>query len=369
MDIAVFDETIKKLSRKISERQNDNEYKLETEEATKSALVVPFIRALGYDDTDPKDVIPEYDADIKGKKGEKVDYILRKNGQNILLIECKKISTDLAKDHKAQLKRYFEQTGCKFGLLTNGIDYHFFTELDKPNVMDEEPFFTFSLPQIKPKQIEALRQFAKESFDGDKIRDEATVLKYSSKFFAYISQQLKEPTEEFTKFVIKQNYEGSLTAKVSTNFGQLVKQAVVETIDARIQEVLDKAKGDVAQKSTIEKTVESESNAKSDSAGIVTTEEEIEGFNIVRAILRQYFPAEKIVMRDMKSCCLVLFEDSVRKPIARMYFNDLAHLSLGLINQDKTEDKFPIASVDEIFKHADRLIATAKSYESVAVPA
>jgi len=81
-----FEDKIKSLAAKAEKTA----HALETEEATKNALVMPFIAALGYDVFDPDEVIPEFTADVGIKKGEKVDYALRRNGEVIMLVEAKK---------------------------------------------------------------------------------------------------------------------------------------------------------------------------------------------------------------------------------------------------------------------------------------
>ena len=85
-----------------------------TEEATKHALVMPFIAALGYNVFDPTEVTPELIAYVGVKKGEKVDYAILREGQPVILFECKHHAADLRKDHASQLYRYFSvrrQTG------------------------------------------------------------------------------------------------------------------------------------------------------------------------------------------------------------------------------------------------------------------
>lgn len=74
-----FDEKIATLRQRIPKLKDH----LETEEATKNALVMPFIAALGYDIFNPKKVIPEFTADVGTKKGEKVDYAIMKEGEMV----------------------------------------------------------------------------------------------------------------------------------------------------------------------------------------------------------------------------------------------------------------------------------------------
>ncbi len=129
----------------LSERvalQRDN---LATEEAAKHALVLPFISALGYDIFDPTEVIPEFTADFGLRHGEKVDYAIMREGKPALLVECKKVSDPLHVSGASQLARYFSVTEARIGVLTNGIVYRFFSDLEADNVMDSEPFLEIDL--------------------------------------------------------------------------------------------------------------------------------------------------------------------------------------------------------------------------------
>lgn len=138
---------------------------IQTEEATKNAMVMPFIQILGYNVFDPLEVTPELVADVGTKKGEKVDYAILKDGKPIILFECKKSGADLSINHDAQLFRYFHVTAARFGVLTNGLLYRFFTDLEQPNKMDDKPFFEFNILDFKDRDVEELKKFAKVAFD------------------------------------------------------------------------------------------------------------------------------------------------------------------------------------------------------------
>jgi hypothetical protein len=98
---------------------------IQTEEATKNAMIMPFIQLLGYNVFDPMEVTPELVADVGTKKGEKVDYAVLRDGKPIMLFECKKSGADLHINHASQLFRYFHVTEARFGVLTNGLAYKF----------------------------------------------------------------------------------------------------------------------------------------------------------------------------------------------------------------------------------------------------
>src|SRR5215217_8875501 len=158
---------------------------IKTEEATKNALIMPFIQLLGYDVFNPFEVSPEFIADIGIKKGEKVDYAILNNNKPILLIECKHYTEDL-NPHNSQLFRYFHTTDSKFGLLTNGVCFKFYTDLVTPNKMDEKPFFEFNITEIKDNEIAELKKFHKSYFDVENITNTASELKYLNEMKALL---------------------------------------------------------------------------------------------------------------------------------------------------------------------------------------
>jgi len=129
-----------------------------TEEATKTSMVMPFFQMLGYDVFNPTEFVPEYTADVGIKKGEKVDYAIIINGSPVLLVECKTCQEDLEK-HSSQLFRYFGTTVAKFAILTNGIIYKIYTDLEDKNKMDAIPFLEFDLLNLKENNIAEIIKF------------------------------------------------------------------------------------------------------------------------------------------------------------------------------------------------------------------
>ena len=138
--------------KQLADRVESMKPQLQTEEATKNALIMPFIQALGYDVFNPNEVVPEFTADIGTKKGEKVDYALKQEDKVIILIECKGINDELVK-HDSQLVRYFHACEAKFAILTNGQLFKFYTDLENQNKLDEKPFFEFDLLNIREQQL------------------------------------------------------------------------------------------------------------------------------------------------------------------------------------------------------------------------
>src|SRR6185295_5396399 len=217
-----FIDKIRELAARISKQLDF----IQTEEATKNALIMPFISALGYNVFDPTEVTPELCADVGIKKGEKVDYAILRDNKPIILFECKHHAADLSKVHASQLYRYFSVTAARFGVLTNGIAYWFFTDLEAPNKMDAKPFFEFNVLDIKEPAVEELKKFTKSAFDLNNILTTASELKYTREIRRIMAEQMQEPSDEFVKFFAAQVYQGRMTQAVREQFAQFTRQAL-----------------------------------------------------------------------------------------------------------------------------------------------
>lgn len=325
-------------------------------------MVMPFIQILGYNVFDPLEVTPELIADVGTKKGEKVDYAILRDGKPIMLFECKKSGGELHVNNASQLFRYFHVTEARFGVLTNGLVYRFFTDLEKPNKMDEKPFFEFNVLDFKERDVEELKKFAKSAFDLDTILTTANDLKYTRAIQNRLADWLTSPPEEFVRLVAA-DLLGSkrFTPIVKDQFTAITKRAFEQLLSERITERLKGAMAsEIASTSqTDAPVIPIEGVAEQQ---IVTTAEEIEGFHAIRAILREIVPAKRIVMRDALSYCAILLDDNNRKPICRLRFNNSKKLRLGLFNEKREEEQVPLENVDDIFLHATRLKATLNSY-------
>ena len=208
----------------------------QTEEATKTALVMPFINALGYDVFDPTEVVPEFTADIGTKKGEKVDYAIMKDGKPIILFECKWSGADLNKEHASQLHRYFSAVPeVRFGVLTNGVIYRFFSDLDAPNRMDDKPFFEFNMLDVQERTVAELKKFTKSKFDLDDILTTASELKYTAAIRKIIAQEFEAPSEGFVRFFASQVYSGMKTQNVIDKFTEITQKALRRFLNDRIK--------------------------------------------------------------------------------------------------------------------------------------
>ncbi|WP_282087065.1 type I restriction endonuclease [Aquimarina algiphila] len=343
---------LKALADKIEQLKN----KIENEESTKHAFVLPFINLLGYDSFNPTEVVPEFTADLGLKKGEKVDYAIFQNDHPVMIIECKNWKEDL-NVHNSQLARYFHVTQTRFALLTNGIEYRFYTDLDETNIMDEKPFLEFDITNLKENTINEITKFHKSNFDIDKIVDNASSLKYTKEIKKLIHIELQEPTFDFVKLFANRVYSGRLTERVMSEFNELVKKAFNQTISERVSDRLNSALHKEVEKQHEEEYEEDEEISK-----IVTTEEELEGYQVIKAILRRKISTDRIVHRDTQSYFGVLLDDNNRKPICRLHL-DGTKKYISLFDQNKDVQREQILSIDDIYSFEEQLLQTVAYYE------
>lgn len=329
--------------------------KIETEESTKHAFVLPFINALGYDTFNPLEVVPEYVADLGIKKGEKVDYAIMQEGEPILIIECKHWKEKLSV-HGSQLFRYFHVSKTRFALLTNGIHYQFFTDLDEKNKMDERPFLEFDITNLRDSLFHEIAKFHKSNFDVNKILDNASALKYIKEIRKQIDAEVESPSPEFVRLFASRIHSGRMTEKVMEEFRDLVQKAFGQLIGERINERLQSA----LNKEVI--LQEKDQLDEPEVTKVTTTEEELEGYRIVVAILRRKLPPSRIVHRDTQSYFGILLDDNNRKPICRLHFNG-GKKYIGLFDAEKNEQRHLIESVEDIYGFEEALLSTLSMYE------
>ena len=356
-----FADKMQELSNRIPKQKEH----IQTEEATKNAFVMPFISALGYDVFNPMEVVPEFTADTGTKKGEKVDYAIKKDDKIIILIECKWCGSDLCKNHASQLYRYFSVVDARFAILTNGIIYRFYSDVDEPNKMDGKPFFEFNILEYDEQDLSELKKFTKPSFDIENILATAEELKYTKAIRDIFADETTNPSEGFVKYFASQVYSGRLTQPVVEQFTGIVKgafnQFLRDKINSRLMTALESDGSPGEATTVIHGQDDTESNNKED-RGIITTEEEIEGFNIIKAICREIIDPKRIYMRDTKSYCGILLDDNNRKPICRLHFN-YSQKYIGIIS-NKEENRIPIDDLNDLFKYADAIKSTATEYMS-----
>lgn len=320
-----------------------------TEEAAKTALVMPFIQALGYDVFNPSEVVPEYTADVGTKKGEKVDYAICDSGKVTVLIECKPSSAELNINHAGQLFRYFSVTDARLAVLTNGVVYQFYSDVERPNKMDDKPFFTFSMDAIKPTDIKTLEKFAKATFDIEKIVQEAGNLKLQTLIRQELDKEFASPSDEFVRMLASRVYEGRITAQVRENFGKVVTSSIATLVRDLVNERLSSALN-----ASNPPALEEEGAGDDGSEEIVTTADELSGFHIVQAIASKLVHPKRIVIRDAKSYCAILLDDNNRKSVARLHFNGITTKYFGVFS-GKEEQRHIIGDLTDIYQFSEQV--------------
>ncbi len=347
-----FNEDLKQLAERVLSLKES----ISTEEATKMSMILPFFQLLGYDVFNPSEFCPEYTADVGVKKGEKVDYAILIDNTPQILIECKWCGESLSK-HGSQLFRYFGTSQAKFGILTNGLTYQFFTDLDETNKMDLTPFLEIHLDNLKDAQINELKKFSKENFDKDSIFSTASDLKYSSLIKTLLANDIEEPSDDFVRYILSNVYEGQKNQKVIDKFKPIVKKSFTGFINDIVNQKISSALTPEDDDTPTEPTL-SEPKSK-----IITTEEELEAFYIIRGILAGTIPVENIVYRDTESYFGILYKDNNRKPICRINL-DTKNKQILIPDADKNFERIYIKSLNDIYSYKNKLIAVAKIYQA-----
>lgn len=346
----------------LSAKIKSQTHMIQTEEATKAAFVMPFISTiLGYDVFDPEEVTPEYICDIGTKKGEKIDYAIKKEGEIQILIECKKIGDPLSINHAQQLFRYFHVTSARVAILTNGQHYKFFTDLDKPNKMDEKPFLELDMLEIDEYAIPELIKLNKKTFDVESVVNAAGELKYVSQIKKVISSILNEGDDDFTKYIASKVYDGVVTQKVRDLFTILIKKGSAQYLNDQLNIRL---KGAMVNTSVATENISLGSDViteQLDDDAIITTEDEINSYLIIKAIASKKVSPARIFMRDSKSYCAILFDDNNRKPVCRLRYNT-SQKYLSLFDAEKKEIKYPIDKLDDIYTYSEQLLSSIEVY-------
>ncbi len=355
--------------RTLGERVNRLKEQTLTEEATKHAFVLPFLQALGYDVFNPSEVVPEFIADVGIKKGEKVDFVVMKEGAPVLLLEAKHWKQKLD-NHDGQLLRYFHVCKARFSVLTNGVEYRFFTDLVATNKMDERPFLDFDITNITDLQIEELKRFHKSYFDVVSITAAASELKYTAALRAILVSEFKAPSDSFVRFFTKQVYTGVVTDKVVFQFSDLLRKSMhlmlSEMISDRLKSALNQEEQAAKKQAEAELATSGiESETVSKERLVETTPEEMEAFYIVKSMLRKYVDPNRITFRDAQSYMAILLDDNNRKTICRLYFNGSKRKIITL-DAAKREVPLMIVDLDEIYKLEEEMKATVNTYLGLA---
>lgn len=324
-----------------------------TEEATKTALILPFFQMLGYDVFNPVEFVPEYTADVGIKKGEKVDYAIVIDGEPVILIEAKWCGEPL-ESHDSQLFRYFATSTAKIAILTNGVLYRFYTDLDEPNKMDLVPFMEFNVLDIKENLVPELKRFQRNSLDVENISSAASDLRYMTAVKKLLVSQASDPDEAFLSYVIKEVYTGRKTAQVVDKFKGIVKRAFAQYINdimnERLKSVLDPEK----EHAEDDKNPEPDDEPLKSDNGITTTKDELEAFIIVKTLLHSDIDVSRLHFKDTRSYFKILLDGKTTKWICLLFLEGRKR-SIIIPAADGTEERFYLETCDDIYKHQEAL--------------
>ncbi len=347
-----FIDQVKQLSIRVNKLKDS----IKTEEATKTSLIMPFFSMLGYDVFNPEEFIPEFTADVGIKKGEKVDYAIISDGEPVILIEAKWCDEKLDK-HDSQLFRYFGTTKAKFAILTNGIIYKFYTDLENINKMDEKPFWIFDLLNPKENQVAELKKFCKGEFDVESILTTASELKYSNEFKQIFARQLQNPSDDLIRLFLAESYNGVKTQNVIEKFKPILKQSLNNYISELMS---DKIQSALSQEDNIDDEPPIIDTPKP-VRKIVTTDEELEAFFIIKNLLKDITSMEDITYKDTVNYLSILLKHNGRKWICRLNLTPSTKI-LIIPDENKNPQKHHLNNIYDLYQYKELLIEVLKRY-------
>lgn len=282
-------------------------------------------------------------------------------GNPIILIEAKSICEKLDK-HDSQLFRYFGTTTAKFAILTNGIIYRLFTDLEEQNKMDSSPFFEFDILDLKESSLNELAKFKKTSFDLEKIFTAASELKYLNKVKKFLNDQWDNPSEDYVRFLMSQIYDGVKTKSKIEEFSPIIKkgykQFINELVNDKLNAALKNTSADI-ENINPENSAIVQNPKEKDEPLIITTEEEIQGYTIVKVILNDIIDPDRVYYRDNQSYFYILIDDNIRKWIVRL---GLDRTNKYIQFNDEQRNTVNIERVTDILNYDEKIKEIASKF-------
>ena len=341
-----FEDKIKNFAVRIEKLKNT----INTEEATKTSLIMPFFQILGYDVFNPNEFTPEYVADVGIKKGEKVDYAIILNDEVCLLIEAKSVKEKLEK-HDSQLFRYFGTSRAKFAILTNGINYKFYTDLEKTNVMDTTPFLDLDISDLSDSDIQEIKKFQKENFDVESIVNNASDLKYLGQIKKVLKEEFNNPSDDFLKLILNKDiYDGVKTQSVIEKYRPILKKS----LNSYINELINNRLQSAIQNNNDDEEINTQPTDNAVDNSIITTAEEIESYYIVKSILSEFCAPNKITYKDTASYFGILYDNKVTKWICRIYLKE--SVKFIIIHENEKDVRYDLKNIHDIYNIRKKLI-------------
>lgn len=349
MDFTKLDSLVDKI---ISTKDN-----ITNEEQTKMAFIAPFLNLLGYDVFDPSVVVPEFTADIGTKKGEKVDYAIMSNGKPLILIEAKSIQENLD-NHNNQLVRYFNVTEAKFAILTNGIEYRFFSDLDEKNKMDSTPFMMINLLNLKERNKKDLERFSRDQIDLDSILNMANRKKYTTGIKSVFREEIENPSEDFVKFFISKITSKRATQGLIQEFKDYIRTSLKEIVFDMANEKINSIKMELQaqnQASIEQNTIATIQEVES------VTEEENEAYFIVKAILSEILSPTRLDYQDGSNYISIMCDSSRKKWICRLYFKTS---NKYIAFNDGIDERIKFDKLEDIYSFREKLLEVAQKFKN-----
>lgn len=342
-----FQEELKSFASKIESLKDH----IHTEEATKTSIILPLFHLLGYDIFNPAEFCPEFIADVGIKKGEKVDYAILNNGSPMILIEVKCLNQKLDK-HDSQLFRYFATTNAKFAILTNGLQYRFYTDLKEPNKMDKDPFFQFDFSDLTSDKIATLEQFTKKNFNVKSIVESASLMQYASYFKSIFAEQLSNPSDDFIKLFLKGIFPGTKTQAVIEKFRPILKDSLNQYIDElSTQKILNES-----QSATVFPAQDEIFHPNLSSS-------QLEFYRIIKEILSKDAAENDITFKITETYLAILYRGNSRKWICR-YMENSSQTLLILPDENKKELRYRLNNLEDIKNYSSNISEIFYRYQN-----
>ena len=324
------------------------------EESTKLAFVLPFVKALGYNYSDPADVIPEYSADIRNKNMAKVDYAIMSNGKPIFFIECKHCGVENLMNHHGQLAPYFASAPvAKFAILTNGIRYLFFTDMEREHLLDPMPFLGVDLTDLEDIEVELLEMFCKDIFNSTTVFEAAIEARDKQRVKNVLEKELKDPSDEFVRFLISSFYLEKKNQQTIDRFRPYVRAAIADYISNTANITEDKSEVNITRENHPYSSAFTE---------VVKSILEQAGHSIKSFEVKA---KEGYIDVRYRKCWVCIFNyDEHKLNIKDIQFIQPFIENGKLIDGKRNfTDTFNISSPNDIGKYADRIVAAAKDID------
>ena len=342
-----------------AKRVADNKDYVTSEEGTKMALIVPFMRFLGYEPNDPRVVIPEYCADFGEKKGSKVDYAIKRGENIVMIVEAKKVGESLDGAKEAQLQQYFQSiVSVKIAILTDGVIYKFYTDLEAPNIMDKRPFMTFDFSVIDETLIPELQKLCNECFDLETALSAAQDLKYLGQIKTALTQNFENPEEDFVRYFMRKA-DMRATPKAIGQFIVYTKRAfdelIAEQVDNRLKTALS---------STAKKEEEHREVAPAAAKEPEITENEWQALYLVKSIVMGTVSADRVQLRSLSGVgrSMIIMDNSGLKPLVYLRFQNPEKLSVEVVGPNKEKALYAIDKIEDLLAHAETIRSAVRAY-------